>query len=329
MADRPEFRRIEAFLAAAGARSSEAVRLGPGDDAAILDVPPGEQLILSSDLSVEGVHFRREWMTWEETGYRAAAAALSDVAAMAATPMAVLAGAALPPELDVRVFEALGAGIGECLGLFDVPLVGGDVSRSPGPVMLDLVVAASAREAVRRSGARAGDEIWITGRIGGAGMAAAVWDAGGEPDEAAMAAFKRPLPRIAEARWLADAIGIRAMIDVSDGLAGDALHVAAASNVRLAIEVDALPLHASIAELEPRSFAQSLAVGGGEDYELLLASEPGTVDAAIARFAEVFGVPLTRIGLVEKGEGVTWIGPDGCPVDPLAGGFDHFLEAPA
>ena len=328
MADRPEFRRIEAFLEASGALLGEAVLLGPGDDAAILDLPPGEQLVLSSDLTVEGVHFRREWLTWEETGYRAAAAALSDVAAMAATPIAVLASAALPPELDVGVFEALGVGIGECLREFDVPLVGGDVSRSPGPVMLDLVVAGHARRPIRRSGARPGDEIWITGRIGGAGLAAATWYAGGEPDEAAAEAFKRPRPRIPEARWLAETVGVRAMIDVSDGVAGDALHVAAASDVQLTIEVEALPLHPSVAALEPRSSALSIAAGGGEDYELLLTAAPGTVESARARFTERFELPLTRIGRVAEGDGVTWLGPDGRATEPPSGGYDHFSGTP-
>lgn len=326
MADRPEFRRIEAFLEAVGRSGGEAVELGPGDDAAILALPPSDRLVLSSDLSVENVHFRREWMTWEEIGYRAAAAALSDLAAMAAVPVGVLAGVALPPELDVRVFEAIGAGIGDCLGRFDAPLVGGDLSRSPGPVMLDLVVAGRAAHPIRRSGAQPGDELWITGRIGGAGLAAAVWDSGGEPEAEAMRAFRTPVPRIREARWLADRVVPTAMIDVSDGMAGDALHLAAASDVRLIVDVDALPLHPSVDKLESRPYAVSLALTGGEDYELLFVAGPGAVEPERSGFISDLDVELTRIGRVEKGEGVRWVDASGAPAEAPAGGFDHFPE---
>lgn len=324
LADRPEFRRIEAFVRAANAPGGGAVTVGVGDDAAVLEVPVGESLLLSSDLSVEGIHFRREWMTWEEIGYRAAASALSDMAAMAACPIAALVGAALPPEMDDAVFEALGAGIGECLRAYDTGLAGGDVSRSPGPVMVDVVVAGLAADPIRRSGAREGQDVWVTGTIGAAGLAAAVLEAGADPDDSVLRAFKRPIPRVHEARWLAANAGLGAMIDLSDGLAGDAQHVAAASGCRLALEIEALPLHPAVSGLEFVDQALAFAVGGGEDYELLFTADPGRVESVRSGFGAEFDVGLRRIGRVERGRGVAWIGPDGRETDPPGAGFDHF-----
>lgn len=319
-----EFRRIESLLAAAGGTEGPEVLVGPGDDAAVIAVREGERLVLSCDLSIEEVHFRREWLAWESIGWRAAASALSDLAAMGARPVGALLALALAPELDASVSDAIARGVGACLFRFDAPLLGGDLSRSPGPAILDVVVAGATARPLTRSGARPGDELWVTGDLGGAAVAAAALGSGLEPDPDARRAFERPVPRLPEIAWLLEHAGITAAIDLSDGLSGDAGHVARASGVRLEIDLDAIPLHPGLDAWRDRGAALRVAAAGGEDYELLLAAEPGSVTELRGAFAAEFGIPLTRIGDVEAGEGVAWTEAGGRPADAPAGGWDHF-----
>lgn len=320
----PEFDRIRAFLQAVDAfPPTDAVIVPPGDDASALRAAQGGAIVLSTDLSIEGVHFRREWMTWEAIGCRAASAGLSDLAAMAARPVGLLVSLAVPPELDERTLEELARGIGRALRRCGASLLGGDLSRSPGPVAIDVVAVGTASAPVRRDGARAGDEIWLTGSIGGSAAAIAAWSHGLEPDPRARRAFMDPVPRVPEALWLADRASLHALIDLSDGLAGDAGHVAAASGVRLELDAARLPLHAVLEEYVDRAAAVRLAVSGGEDYELLFAAAPGTIQPLAGEFRRTFDLRLTKIGRVSAGEGVAWHGTDALPPLP-AGGFDHF-----
>ena len=319
-----EFERIRSLIEAVDGASPPEVRLGPGDDAATLRVGAGEALVVSTDLSVENVHFRREWLTWEAIGYRAVAAALSDLAAMAARPIGVLVSLALPPELDSRALGQLARGLGSCLREQGAALLGGDLSRSPGLIVLDVTVVGATRHPVERSGARAGDELWVTGELGGAAAAAAAWSTGLEPEPGARAAFERPCPRTAEARWLASEADVHALIDLSDGLAADAAHVAAASGVRLELTAGAVPLHPVLEGWAQPEAALSLAVGGGEDYEILAALGPGSTEAARDAFEREFGVALTRVGRVTEGSGVEWLDERGSARQSPAAGFDHF-----
>lgn len=324
MAEGPEFLRIEGFLRAAGADPRDpCVRVPPGDDATVIAPSAGEALVISSDLCVEGVHFRRAWLDWESVGYRAAAAALSDLAAMAARPIGILVSLALPPELDSGVSDALAAGIGACLRRHDASLLGGDLSASPGPVLLDVVAIGSAARPIGRSGARPGDELWVTGTLGGAGVATAGWERGLEPDPRARAAFERPHPRLSEATALAERAVIHAIIDLSDGLASDAAHLAAASGVRLEIELAALPLHDILLEYADRETAVRLAIGGGEDYELLIAAPPGLRSVAAGLGGEL-GCGLSRVGRVVPGEHVAWLEESGREVRIEVPGWNHF-----
>ena len=162
LAEGPETARIRAFLGGAGANGGRtdpavAITLPVGDDAAAFRPPDGTQVVVSCDASVEGVHFRREWMTWETIGYRAAASALSDLAAMAATPVGLTVAAALPPELDVEIAAALGRGVGEIAGRVGAEVLGGDLVASPGPAFLDVTVlgyAAAPIDAARGASGR-------------------------------------------------------------------------------------------------------------------------------------------------------------------------------
>ncbi len=320
-----EFDRIRSLLRAAGAgRPGDAGSGGAGDDAAVLDVPEGERVVAGTDLQVEDVHFRRAWVGWETVGWRAATAALSDLAAMAARPLGVLLSAALPPELDRGVLEEIGDGLGRCLQDHGGELIGGDLSRSPGPVVLDAVGLGAAARPVGRGGGRAGDELWVTGRLGGAVAAVAARSRNLEPEAELARAFDRPRPRVAEARWLAERAGLRAMIDLSDGLAGDAGHLAAASGTAAVLRADRVPLAGPLEGWSDRSRALRYAAGGGEDFELLVAAAPGELAEAADAFADRFELELTRVGRLEEGRGVSWRDADGREVEPPGGGFDHF-----
>jgi len=319
-----EFDRIRSMIGAANAPVDGRVVLGPGDDAAVVRIPAGEHLVLSCDLSVEDVHFRRAWLTWEEIGWRATASALSDLAAMGSRPLGALLAVALAPELETAVAESLSAGAGECLRRFDSVLLGGDLSRSPGPAVVDVTALGSVEVPLSRSAAQPEDEVWVTGWLGGAAVASASWAKGLEPDIRARRSFARPVPRLAEIDWLRERATIHAAIDVSDGLAGDASHIAAASDVQLVLNRDGVPLHAVLDEFTDRAIATRIAATGGEDYELLLTLESGQLEALRREFETTFDLPLTRIGRVEPGDGVAWVDDSGSSVSMPVGGFDHF-----
>lgn len=298
-----------------------------GDDAAALSMPSAGRLVLSSDACVEDIHFRRAWATWETVGYRAVAVALSDLAAMAAEPLGVLVTLALPPELGEPVATSIGKGIGECLGDHGGELLGGDVVGSPGPVMVDVMAVGHSVAPVTRAGARPGDELWLTGHVGAAAAAVADFQRGLEPAPEARRAFERPTPRLKEAQWLVEHASLHALIDVSDGLARDARHLAVASGVGAAIELAAIPTAPSLHGFAESDAALHLKLSGGEDYELLIAAGPGVLGGLAAPFAAAFGLPLSRIGeAVPVERGVRWLSPDGTAHDLDGWGFDHFGE---
>jgi thiamine-monophosphate kinase len=326
-----EFQRIGDILEVASRLPEPPeLRVGPGDDAAVLAPAAGDSLVLSVDLSIEGVHFRREWLTWEAIGYRATAAALSDLAAMAARPVGALVSVALPLELDTSVYLQLAAGLTDALADAEASLLGGDTSRSPGPAVIDVTVVGAAARPLTRSGAEPGDQVWVTGRLGGAAAAVLAFDAAMEPSPAARRRFERPRPRWREARWLAERGVPSAMIDLSDGLAGDAAHVAGASGVGMRLRVDCLPLDEALEGWSDTLAARRVAAGGGEDYELLFTAPAGRVERVRTAFQQTFELELTRIGEVTAEtdlpvSGIRWIDRAGESVDPPAtAGFDHF-----
>lgn len=285
---------------------------GVGDDCAVLDVPAGERLVLSVDALVENVHFRRAWLTPAEIGYRAVTAALSDLAAMAAQPLGV-ATAMTVPDAWRGDFLQLCDGIGDAVRLAGTRIVGGDLSRG-GELSLAVTVLGHGSALLARLGARAGDAVWVTGRLGGPLLALRAWERGGMPSSAGRARFARPVARFAEARWLL-AHGATAGLDVSDGVVADAGHLAAAGGVRLVLDLDRLPLlDGATVEDAARS---------GEEYELVVTA-PATLDAAA--FEARFGLPLTRIGAVEPavaGAASVEARRHGARVD-LPRGHDHF-----
>ena len=293
------------------------VRVGPGDDAAVIE----HGWIISTDLSVEDVHFRRSWLSDEEIGYRAGAAAFSDLAAMAATPVAALVSMAAPRGGAVDV-EAVQRGIREIAASVGATVIGGDVSRSPGPLFLDVVVLGCTTWPVLRDGAEPGDHVWVTGELGASAAAVRLWQTGEDPPPELRAAYARPHPRVEAARCLVEHEVVDALIDVSDGLAGDAGHIAAASGVKFILEQERVPVAAAAAAALGAEQAFEGALHGGEDYELCFVTDPGAVDPQ--HFEERYGLRLTRVGRVTEGEGVWLEHGDGTMERLTSGGFDHW-----
>jgi thiamine-monophosphate kinase len=307
-----EFDAIRAMLTQWGALAE-----GIGDDAAVLSPPTEAPLVVSTDASVEGVHFRAGWLTPEEVGARAAASALSDVAAMGGEVRWVLVALEVPPAWQ-EALPAIADGIGRLVADADARIIGGNITRGE-RLALTLTVIGSAAQPVLRSGARVGDSLWVTGALGGPRRALAALEAGRTPTDAERLRFAQPVPRLREGAWLA-AIGARAMLDVSDGLAADAGHLAAASGVRCELWADAIP-RLGDATVED-------ALGSGEEYELLVATD---ADLDAEGFARRFGVPLTRVGRVlpaaaEADAPLVVLRETGAEADRVAlpPGHDHF-----
>lgn len=279
-----------------------------GDDAAILDVPAGERLVVSTDTSVEGVHFRRDWLNSFEIGYRSTAAALSDLAAMAARPLGVLIALTLPDD-NKQAAREIATGIREGASAVLCPIVGGDLSAGKS-LSLTITALGSAARPLTRSGAKPGQRVYVTGRLGGPAAAVRAWRAGKQPSEEERARFACPVPRIDAAIGLSQR-GATSGIDISDGLAADLGHIAAASKV--AIELDA--------ELIPRfdGVSPAQAASSGEEYEIVVTAP--AIDAR--QFSEEFGLDLTEIGRVVAGPASVTLMEGGRPVSTPAG-FDHF-----
>ncbi|HET8625052.1 MAG TPA: thiamine-phosphate kinase [Gemmatimonadales bacterium] len=310
-----EFDRIRAIAAALGPAASS---LG-GDCALIPDVDGF--LAVSTDVSVEGVHFRRPWLSSEEIGWRATASALSDLAATAATPVGVLTAVTIPADGSDDDLVAVMRGVGDAATAAGGTVLGGDLSRGAAWCIAVTVLGRAARP-LTRAGAVPGDRVWVTGSLGAARTALVHWQRGEPPPADARQAFARPEPRIAVGAKLA-ALGAHAMLDLSDGVAGDAPHLAAASGVALSIEVDRLPVApVALAEAQRTGVDTArFAAEAGEDYELLVALPPLFAERDAVELTHACGVPLTLIGDVRAGAGVTFL-LHGCEV--ALSGFDHF-----
>ncbi len=301
-----EFASIARWVRQWGARAH-----GIGDDAAILDVPAGMRLVVSTDTTTEDVHFRRPWLTPIEIGWRAAMAALSDLAAMGAEPLGVLIALGAPMSWDRDVDEVL-HGVGDACAAAKAPIIGGDTTRSP-VLTLGITVLGSAAAPMRRDGATVGDWIYLTGSLGGPRAALEAWDAGKVPRATHRARFARPVARLSMGAWCA-ANGATAAIDLSDGLVADAGHIAAASGVRLEMELARIPVLGGVLAVE--------ALASGEEYELLVTGPAGMAEAArAARIGTL--TPIGRVAAPTAPDGAGVIVRDGPRrVDPPPG-YDH------
>jgi thiamine-monophosphate kinase len=318
---RGEFELIDLLrerIASAGAGDFKRLFVGSGDDAAV--TTPGGATATSVDAIVEGVHFSRRTFPARAIGVKALAAALSDLAAMGASPGEAYVQLGLPDDVSEDELVAIANGLGECAAAAGVAIAGGDISASP---VLFLCITAvghadDASSLVTRAGAKPGDALVVTGALGAAAAGLLLLERhdlaaglGAGVADALRARQLEPEPRLAAGTALA-ATGASAMIDLSDGLAGDARHVAASSGARLRIEADAVPVSEGVHEVARAAGEdpERVALAGGEDYELLAALPAAKLDAALAALRKL-GLAPAVIGGVEAGEGLVLCGANG------------------
>jgi thiamine-monophosphate kinase len=305
--------------------------IGVGDDAAVLHPSTGAEFVLAVDMMVEGRHFLAG-ADPESLGHKILAVNLSDLAAMGARPRWALLGGALPDN-DPQWLAAFTRGLFALADAHGVSLVGGDTTRGPRNLCLTIAGEVPAGQAIRRSGAVVGDDIWVSGTLGDAMLALAAIEKrvslAGEAFAAAKARLERPVPRIALGQCL---LGVAsAMLDVSDGLTGDLGHLLDASRVGAVVDLAAVPRVDALDRMlagDERALALRCLLAGGDDYELVFAAPPdrrADVEAAGA----LAGVDLARIGAIVGGAGLVVHDERGRPLASLPPAFDHFAASGA
>jgi len=298
--------------------------IGIGDDCAVVNIPRGHQALVTTDFSLEGVHFRRAWHPPGSVGRRCLTRGLSDIAAMGGKPQAALLSLALPRNLPLSWMDGFLEGLLNLAAEFDVSLAGGDIAESLGGIQADIAVLGSVEKgrAVLRSGARSGDHIYVTGELGASAAALGLLFAGKRLKPSEFPRHFYPLPRIAVGRYLCQKGLASAMIDLSDGLSTDLDHICGESGVEAEIEAAAIP--AAVVGKAGRAVDLNLALHGGEDYELLFTAPGGRkVPSRVA------GVAVTRIGRVTRGTKVLLRGRDGVKQELPPQGWEHFRRAKA
>jgi thiamine-monophosphate kinase len=301
-------------------RGGASVVTGIGDDSAVLRVPPGNEVLVTTDFSIENVHFRRDWPA-ELVGWRCLTRGLSDVAAMGGEPLAVFLSLAIAKDVPQKWVDRFLNGLLDLAKEFKVPLAGGDTAQSTAGVQADIVVIGSVPkgEAILRSGANPGDLIYVTGHLGAAADALArlkLPKPGRAKRVSAQLSRHRPVPRIAIGRWLRQRGIASAMIDLSDGLSTDLSHICEESRVGAEIEAGAIPR--AQGGTQKTLVALELALHGGDDYELLFTSDP-----SVLLPSKVAGVGVTRIGRITKSRGMRLL-TNGRARRLQAGGWEHF-----
>jgi thiamine-monophosphate kinase len=311
------------------------IRVGIGDDCAVLQPEPETPLLVTTDLLLEEVHFRRVYATPADIGWKALAVNLSDVAAMGGRPRWALVALACPASTETGEVEAFYEAAWALAGEQGVVIVGGDTSASPGGWIVNVTLLGDSRHPpLLRAGARVGDVVAVTGPLGRSAAGLALLTAGSIPPglspsdvDDVRGAHLRPLPRLREGQWLAAAGGVTAMIDLSDGLVTDIGHIAAESAAGARIDVDQIPVSGATRRVAAACGADALrwATSGGEDYELLLTCDPHAWERLRRGLEEVTGRPLYPIGeIVAAPRGVSFLDSAGTPVG-LARGFEHFV----
>ena len=315
----PEFDLISRYFT----RAPRHARLGVGDDASLLSVTPANELVASTDMLVEGVHFFVD-VDPQSLGHKALAVNLSDIAAMGAMPRWAMLALALP-DIDAQWLEGFSRGFFALADKHGVDLVGGDTTRGPRNICVQIMGEVGRGKALRRDGAKIGDDIWVSGQLGDA--AAAVAHRRGKLN-LEQAAFDRcrvrldwPTPRIALGLELVALA--HSAIDISDGLLGDLGHICERSGVGATVEYAAVPCSADLQAMRDRVHGRRAILAGGDDYELCFTAAPGR-SGAIESLAATLDLALTRIGKVVEGNAVVVTDAAGEPLQLEDQGFDHF-----
>ena len=304
---------------------SRNVIAGIGDDCAVLRIPAGHEALVTTDLSLEGIHFRQDWHSAQSIGHRCLARGLSDIAAMGGVPLATFVSLALPRAQPQRWVDSFLEGLLQLARKHRVVLAGGDTAESPNGVLADIVVLGYCPrgKAVRRSGARPGDLIYVTGVLGGSAsvIRAMVATPNHKLRPRDFPSHFFPMPRLDAGIFLRKHKIATAMIDLSDGLSTDLAHICAESSVGAEIEAEAIPL-AQLGKVK-QTVLLHLALHGGEDYELLF-----TAPAAKKIPPRIAGVPVTRIGRITRQSGMSLIDEKGKRTKLAPQGWEHFRHSP-
>jgi thiamine-monophosphate kinase len=291
--------------------------LGIGDDCAVLPIPRGHEALVTTDFSLENVHFKRAWHPPESVGHRCLARGLSDIAAMGGEPLAAFLSLAVPRGLPQSWIDGFLSGLLKLADEFKVTLAGGDTAESPGGILADIMVLGSVPKgkALLRSGARPRDRIYVTGELGASAAAIALLSRGKKLRPSDFASHFFPRPRIAVGRFLREKELASAMIDISDGLSTDLGHICEESGVGAELETESIPV------ATPGRAALKFALHGGEDYELLFTAAPRKkVPSRIA------GVPVREIGAVTPGRQIFLRDKMGTRQGLPQVGWEHFKK---
>ena len=313
-----EFDLIEKYFT----RSVKRAALGVGDDCALFATSPGMQLAVSSDMLVEGRHFLST-VAPERLGHKALAVNLSDLAACGARPIGFTLALAMP-RVDERFLDGFARGLLALADEHDCELIGGDTTQGPLNLCITVFGEVPAGQALLRSGARPGDDLYVSGTLGDARAALEVFRGNLAIDGAALESLRRameqPQPRVALGQALRGVA--TSAIDVSDGLLGDLGHILRRSQLGATLEVDALPRSAVLRTL-PAALQREFTLAGGDDYELVFSAPPSQA-AAVTRAASASGVGVTRIGRLDAEPGLRLVDANGAAVANGFGSFDHF-----
>jgi thiamine-monophosphate kinase len=300
-------------------RRSRGVVAGIGDDCAILQIPTGHETLVTTDFSLEGIHFRREWHPPEVIGHRCLTRGLSDIAAMGGEPLAAFLSLAVPPKLPQRWVDEFLRGFTQLANAFSVTLAGGDTAESPDGILADIIVVGSAPSgtAIRRSGARPGDRIYVTGDLGGAAAALQMLLSGRKLRVRNFPKHFSPQPRIQVGKLLREKKLASAMIDISDGFSTDLSHICEESGVGAEILAEAIP-RAAIGN-PAHEVDLNFALHGGDEYELLFTS-PRSKRVP----SRIGGVPITQIGHITRHKTVFLANNEGVGWELQPKGWQHF-----
>ncbi len=305
---------------------------GIGDDCAVLRPTAGTDLLVTTDTQEEGVHFRRDWSTPQDIGWRCLAVNVSDIAAMGGNPLGAVIALAVPATLEVAFVEALYDGLQELATAYNCPIIGGNVSKASEHLAVTITVLGDvpSGHAVYRSGAQVGDEIWVTGDLGGAKAGLEVLlhpeMVTGLSTSSVLRRYRRPCPRLREAHYLRQHGVLHSLIDISDGLSSDLAHICTESGVSAQLEAAQIPVSEEVRHVARalQVAPLSMALHGGEDFELCLTAPAGSLSLIQKVFAAQFQCPLVRVGTIQPGRGVTLRLPDGTQQPLSARGYDHF-----
>ena len=305
---------------------------GIGDDCAILPMNDEEEMVVTTDLLMEEIHFLRDAITPYQLGYKSLAVNLSDIAAMGATPIGSFLSIAIPKDTEVEYLDTFMQGYHEISAKYSTPLLGGDTTKSTKYLAINVCVIGKCKKGIarRRSMAQTGDIIYATGNLGdsAAGLQLILNTSDKSADaEYLIGKHHLPEPRIKEGEFLAKQSCVHAMMDISDGIASDLRHILKASGKSAEINLDMIPLSDPFKKIIDayRWNASELAAAGGEDYELLFTADKECADQLKNDFEKQFGKPLFPIGIITEGlSAVTWQSK-GKTVSMDKAGFNHFL----